>query len=330
MLFITFHGGGSPGINTVYAYDDLGNLLCDDVAKGAPGDLFESLRGLGLVSPSRDVLWVASGGKSDSGILAFVGSGYDYAYKSTVAQFSSLSALWHPFDFTSDGDGNFYVSNQDTNVVARLQVASDYLSATAAPLAPALPAGGTFLPGTFVASSNGDLPGVTATTPVSLDAGLAVLLDCTPPQAPIACKVANSVRGVLWVNGLLYVADEVAPAVKLYDASGRYLTKSDAGDGPVHLVVNDGVLYTASGDHLMYADVDGAGAIDFQQVKGLDVKDLSGMAFGASSDLFVASRKGKTVYKYANFSPTSPPKQAVKTWSVPDEPEFLLYVPGPN
>src|SRR5437879_10793558 len=62
----------------------------------------------------------------------------------------------------------------------------------------------------------------------------------------------HSVRGVAWANGRLYVADQPAGAVKIYDITGKYLGQSNKLEpgSPVHLVVHNGSFYVSGGDHI--------------------------------------------------------------------------------
>ncbi len=319
MIFVTFHGGPG-GLNNVAAYDDSGNKITEEVLQGADPDLLSELRDVRLVRGG--VLWVASGGKSASAILSFQGTGTAYQYLGPIVEYPGLVSILHPFGMAFDTSDQGYVSNQDSNVVVRLNV-TDFFSATPTVIAPALPSEGTFLPGTFVASSVGDLPGVPATTPVPTPAGLEVQVT--------GGKVVNSVRGVLWANGYLYVADEVAGAVKVYDATGAYRGEGTIA-GPVHLLLNDGILYTASGDNIFWAQLD-AGApqdLTFARVPKVSIDSISGMAFGPSGQLYVASRKGQTVSILENFSYQDGPS-GITEWpkKLKDEPEFLLYVANP-
>jgi len=323
MLLVTFHGG-SGGQNNVGAYADsganIGTELSLAVLAVPDPNLLSELRGIGLVADG--LLWVISGAKSASAILAFRGSGTSYAYTGApVVEYGPVNSLWHPFDFTFDGNSSCYVSNQDTDVVARLAVAADLLSATTTPVAPALPPG-TYLDATFVASSNGDLPGVPATTAVPSPAGLEVAFDCSASSV----SVANSVRGVVWALGCLYVADEVANAVKVYGPTGEYLGQSKPIDSPVHLVLDGQILYTGSGDHVYAAALDPSSPakLAFGKVKGISVKKVSGMAFGGNGAFYVASRKDKEIYKFPSVSSPS----GATSWKVADEPEFLLHVSG--
>src|SRR6202030_4031163 len=129
------------------------------------------------------------------------------------------------FDFTFDGAGYCYISSQDTNVVTRLAVTADGRIGTPAPLAAALPAQGKFLPGTFVASSVGNVS--SSTTPVSVPAGL---------EYSDEGEKKHSVRGVVWVNNALYVVDQPACRIKVYDKNGSFLGQSNGVESPVNLL----------------------------------------------------------------------------------------------
>lgn len=319
MLFVSFHGGkpskdNPTPVNNIFAYDKDGNRVTKTVLQGAD-NLLEELRGILL---QNSLFYVASGSKKQDSLLCFQGSGTEYSYVSALASNATVNSILHPFGFTFDSQSHCYVSSQDTNVVTRLVVATGGKTATAAPLAPALPAGGTFLDGTFVASSNGSLPGVPATTPVSPPAGLEVSF------SEGGAKVQHSVRDVVWVNGALYVADEPGNAVKVYDANGNYLGESNKVDGPVHLLVYSGTLYVSSGDQVFTSPLNASqpGQLTLQPIPSVQVKDLSGMAFSNSGEFYAASRTKNEIWKY-DSSFGSPAKFAK---NLPDNPEFLLHV----
>lgn len=342
MIFVTFHGGPAGGggrgpaatgkhptgtsINQVYAYDGSGNLLCDAVLAGIPaGVTLSELRGLALVGSN--LLWVLSGAKDASGIYCFRANGtvgYPYDYVGPVAAYDApASALLHPFDLTFDGAGNVYVSNQDTNVVAAFTIGEGNTTARANGVAPALPAG-IYWDGTVVASQNGALPRLSATASVPFDAGLAAEVQ--------GGKLTNSVRGVTWADGYLYVADEVAGFVKVYASTGLYLGKSAPLDGPTHLLAGGGWLYASAGNQIWAAQLDAAqpAALTFAAVPGVTIAKVSGLAFDPSgTTLYAASRTGCTVSVLEGFSPTAEPS-SVTTWpatgKLADQPEFLLDV----
>jgi hypothetical protein len=194
VLLVSFHGG--PGDqNNVAAYTDQGSTTSAGILTPSPPSDAE-LRGL-AVAPDGN-LWVANGSKHGSTITAYSWTGSTYVFVATVLEYPAAEALWHPFDVTFRADDACcYVSNQDTNVVARFV----YPGAAPAPVAPALPQTGTFLAGTFAASACGELPGVRQTTAVKVnDGGLAVTCEL---EAQCCCKVTHSVRGVLCANGAL-------------------------------------------------------------------------------------------------------------------------------
>jgi hypothetical protein len=333
VLFITTHSS-----TNVLAYSDDGALLTSEVLQGGPS--LSELRGLAVVSGT--LLWVVSGSQSDSLIAAYTRddenpSIYNYkasiaAYQASIAATSNpsqsgttlpLDSLLHPFDFTFDGS-DCYVSNQDTNVVVHLIVATDYLSATAGPVAPALTTtypNGNFLAATFVASAT-VVPSARQVEPVPTPAGLEVSFT--------GSKVSNSVRGVVVYNDQLLVADEVANVVKVYDTNGNFQAESNplTGGGPVHLMISDGVLYVANGNNVFAASLQTTSApsvIDLQPVAAIEVPKVSGMALGPDSSLYCGSRdqSAPRIYPYSGF----PDKlNAGNPWELTDMPEFVLYV----
>jgi hypothetical protein len=315
-------------------------------------------------------IWVLSGGADDSTILAFKRTGnsndsFTYTGK-PVAQYQSGSALLHPFDFVFDPDGYCYVSNQDTDVVARFVVDPKLLSATPASPPGALKGKGSFWPGTFVASADATLPrGAPKGSPhASTIAAPAGLEDWPPCANATSCpKLVNSVRGVAWANGMLYVADEVAAMVKVYDPDGNFTSPRTAPDssastsglvgtratdntppthGPVHLlVVNDAstqALLATNGRDVLSSPLDpkAPASLDFQPIANIKVPKVSGLTLAPAGVLYAASREkqpipGQTkqhafIYKYTNFA-VNPTLDTSFSVNVDDLPEFVLYVP---
>jgi hypothetical protein len=316
MLLVSFHGG-SDGQGNLAAYGDDRSTIGTAMLSPAPSAGAE-LRGLAFAPDGN--LWVADGSKHQSTIAAYSWSSTEdvFVFLTTIVQYPAAEALWHPFDFTfGAGAASFYASNQDTNVVARFV----YPSGAAAPVAPALPSGGTFLAGTFVASACGELPGVRQTTTVkSADGGLAVSCEL---DSKGCCKVSHSVRGVLWTNGALYVADEAGDKVRVYGDDGTYLGHGKLGS-PVHLLESNGVLFVTGKGGVYTAKLDPSkpASLDFSDVEGMPA-DAAGLAFDSSGRLYVAARTEKLIYRFLG---SSKPDPAWKPLSVPDEPEFLLYV----
>ncbi len=314
MLFVTLHGGKperNPHRNNVHAYDKEGNMITSCVLDDREGVILNELRGIYLVGK---YLYVANANKTQNSLLCYEGSGTEYRFVSRFASSQTCSAILHPFDFAFDGMGHCYLSSQDTNVVTRLIVSDDGKIGRPAPVASALPPAGKFLPGTFVASCNGTLCNP-ATTPVANPAGLA--------YSDVGAK-KHSVRGVAWANGRLYVADQPACTVKIYDITGKYLgvsNKLEAGC-PVHLLVRNGWLYASGGDQVFSAMLPNSpDKFVLKPISTVKVKNSGGMAFGNSGNFYVASRTEKTILKFdADFKPLK------FRCELPDDPEFLLHV----
>ncbi len=314
MLFVTLHGGKperDPHKNNVHAYDKDGTRITSSVLGESEGLILDELRAVYLVGK---YLYVANANKTQNSVLCYEGSGTQYRFVSRFASNQTSSGILHPFDFTFDGLGYCYLSSQDTNVVTRLIVSDDGRIGRPAPVAAALPTSGKFLAGTFVASSSGNLS-KPATTPVASPAGLA--------YSDVEAK-KHSVRGVVWANGRLYVADQPARTVKVYDITGKYLGQSnelEAGS-PVHLMVHNGSLYVSGGDQVFTTRLPSSpGNFVLRAINGVKVKNACGMTFGNSGNFYVASRTERTIWKFdPNFKP-------MKFHCVlPDDPEFLLHV----
>ena len=262
-----------------------------------------------------------------SEVLGYSGSGSSWSGAWVIAQYPAAEALWHPFDFTFSPDGSLcYVSNQDTNVVARYKVAQGRKRMIAAAIAPALH--GNFLGGTFVASSSGNLCKVRATTPVDEQhGGLGVTCDAQPTDC---CKPTHSVRGVLWANGALYVADEPGNAVRIYGEDGTYLGNGSV-PAPVHLLEAFGHLYATGTGGIFISDLAPGPPwmLSFPSTPSIQLEDAAGMTVGPNNWLYVATRR-KTGAQICVF----PHPDAVaaqpepKPFPVHAEPEFILYVPG--
>ncbi|HEV3040894.1 MAG TPA: hypothetical protein VHA33_24215 [Candidatus Angelobacter sp.] len=331
MLLVTFHGGKPSSnvpnpVHNVYAYKDSGGDPVETkVLHGADSYLKDAeLRGLAW---AYNHLYVANGRKDTNTVLRFKGSGTKYDFTNVFASReggsgqSGIDSIFHPYALTFDNAQYCYVSSQDTDVVSRLVISdSTGKTGSAAPIPSGLPAGGTFFSGTFVACSQGKLPGLSATTPVATPQGLEVEIENG--------KVQHSVRDVLLTGGLLYVCDEAASLVKAYDVNGNCKLVSNSVPSPAHLLLNHGQLYVSGGDAVMSAPLNSS-SIKFTAVADVDGKGASGMAFNAKGDkFFVADRKKNEVHSY-DVSSTgifSNKKKIIK--DMPDNPEFIYYVSG--
>ena len=329
MWYISFHGG-SGSINNILVYHDSGDEHSqpDLLPTGGSNPALQELRGFALVGNS---LYVLNAYKKYSQILIY-GSGGNGGYNFTevFASKDRTNSILHPYDLTFDTQGNCYVSSQDTNVVTGLDEAGSPL-AVAPYLQQQYPPPTEFLAGTIVASSVGALPGVRSPAPpnVSAPQGLEVsFTDSTDTE------VANSVRGVLFYNGYLYVADEPANEVKVYDSNTGALYGQIAGDNlsaPVQLLLNEatGVLYIGSSgnDSVVSYDISEkapSGIVTPTTFIDGEVKHVSGMGFDADGYFFAAERKAQKIKK---FPPDGSGSGKDFITNLPDDPEFILYVP---
>jgi hypothetical protein len=311
MLFVTFHGGKprtDPHKNNVHAHDKDGKRITSSVLRDSGEILLDELRGIHLVGK---YLYVVNGNRKENSVLCYKGADTQYKLVSTFVSSQSCKGIEHPFDITFDGAGYCYVSSQDTNIVTRLIISADGTSAMPAAQAPALPASGTFYPGTFVASSVGNLG--STTTPVYSPAGL---------EYSGSGKNKHSVRGVVWANNALYVADEPAGRVKVYDKNGTFLCQSNGMESPVHMVVWKDSLYVSAGNAVLTAKLPSSpGDFTLSPIEGVKVKKACGMAFTKSGHFYIASRSENSILKFdSDFKPM---KFECK---LADNPEFLLHV----
>jgi len=312
MLFVTLHGGKpekNPHKNNIHAYDKDGRLVDPSVLKKRPDVVLDELRGIYLAGK---YLYVINANIDLNNVFCYEGSGTDYYFVSEFISKDTCAGISHPFDMTFDRAGHCYVSSQDTNVVTRLKVSADGKTGTPAPISPALPAKGKYCPGTFVASSVGNLN--QTTTAVPRPAGL---------EYSAEGEKKHSVRGVVWAQNALYVADQPARRIKVYDANGRFLGESTDVESPTHLVVWKGSIYVSGSDEVQTAKLPNPpGNFTLSVIKSVKVKNGSGMAFSDSGHFFVASRTKRVILKFdADFQPMK-----FDCEELPDDPEFLLHV----
>lgn len=329
MWYISYHGG-SDGVNNIQVYHDSGkphdppNLL----PTGGSNPKLQELRGFAIVS---DLLYVVNAYKKYSQVLVYEGDESDgYSFNEVFASKDKVNSILHPYDLTFDNQGYCYISSQDTNVVTGLQGANSPL-AVASYLQQTYPPPDEFLAGTIVASSIGALPNVPTPTPpdVPTPQGLQVSFSDDSDT-----KVQNSVRGVLFYDGYLYVSDEPANAVKVYDVSTGKLYGQIGGHNlksPVQLLLDatTSVLYIGSSgnDSVVTCDLSqGAPSGTVSPTTFIDgeVKHISGMSFDADGNFYAAERTAKKIKMFPSDGSGSG-----KTFisDLPDEPEFILYVP---
>ena len=332
MWYISFHGGSS-GVNKILIYHDSGRQHShpDLLPTGGSNPALQELRGFGVVG---DLLYVVNAYKKYSQILVYLAGGAgDYSFKEIFASKDTINSILHPYDLTFDPQGHCYVSSQDTNVVTGLKGADSPLQ-IASYLQLQYPSPDKFLAGTIVASSIGALPGVPTPTPPNVLVPQGLEVSFTDDKDT---RVANSVRGVLFFDDYLYVADEPANAVKVYDGKTGELYGQIAGDNlsaPVQLLLTatTGVLYISSSgnDSVVSYDLSqGAPSGIVAPTTFIDgeVKHISGMAFDADGYFYAAERKAKKIKK---FPPDGSGGGKDFITDLPDNPEFILYVPKSN
>jgi outer membrane protein assembly factor BamB len=327
MFFVTFH----QAVSNVYAYDDDGNLLnrgMPNVLNSSANELDE-LRGIYFIN---DYLYVINGGKKASNILCFQGSGTSFNYLSMFVSNPANGPIYHPFAMAMDGNGHCFVSNQDSNVVAALNVLNNKqatLVTTPSAFLQARYPSGSFLAGTLVASSNGALPDMQPTTPVPQEFGG---LDVSIVSHKGKGKVQNSVRDLAYNQGLLFVLDEPGGLVRSYNAAtGQPLGVSNTLDSPTHLLINGATMYVSAGNQVLTSPIPNpqnttASSWAFQPLLSLGSSDsASGMAFDSSGNFYVGNRSTNKVHVFDSNNGFRPGN----TWpQMPDNPEFLLYMGG--
>ncbi len=314
MLFVTFHGGDPdkhPLRNNVHAYDKDGKLLSRSILDDTDGVILNELRGIYIV---KEYLYVANANRTQNSVLCYQGSDVRYRFVGKFVSHETTQGVLHPFDFTFDDSEYCYLSSQDTNLVSRFTVRADGKFGEPSPIPPDLPPHGNYLPGTFVASSVGNLNGL-PTTAVPTPLGLEY-------SAQAAKK--HSVRGVLWTNGALYVVDQPAGRVKVYGRTGQLLGQSNVVESPVHLAAHEGSLYVTGGNEVLVSKLSmPAGDLTLMPIPGAHIKNAGGMAFSESGHVYIASRTENLIYKFdSSFKPMP------FTCELPDNPEFLLHVDG--
>ncbi len=311
MLFVTLHGGkpgAHPHRNNVHAYNKEGKIVTPSVLEESAEVMLDELRRVSLFGK---FLYVVNANRTQNSLLCYQGADTSYEFFGKFVSQETCTGVVHPFDFTFDDAGHCYLSSQDTNLVTRLTVSANGEVGKPAPIAPALPRG-NFPPGTFVASSVGNLCGL-PTTAVPSPLGLQYSEDALKK---------HSVRGVAWANNALYVVDQVAGAVKVYDSTGKLLGQSNPVETPVHLTLHNGSLYVTGSDEVFTAKLSKpAGNFMLSPIPGLHIKNASGMAFTKEGNMYVASRTKNVILKFdSNFKPLH------FECTLPDNPEFLLHL----
>jgi len=327
MWYISFHGG-SPGINNIQVYHDNGkphsspNLL----PTGGTNPALSELRGFQIVG---DLLYVVNGYKDYSQVIIYeANDDGSYRFKEIFASRASIEAIFHPYDLAFDYDGNCYLSSQDSNVVTGLSgtqspmAIAPYLLNNYAPSA-------NFMSGTRVASAIGKLPKFNPPYPPNVPQPQGLSVKYTDSTNT---RIANSVRGVLCYDEYIFVSDEPANSVKIYSLKSGELYGQIKGSNlssPVQLLLNDGILYIGSSGNDSVVTYDLNNGVPTKIVTpstfidGL-VKHISGMSFGPDGNFYAAERKAQ---KIKMFPPDGKGDGQTIIKDLPDNPEFIMYVP---
>ncbi len=377
MLLVTFHGGssssdsgssdsgsGSSGssnssdskpVNNIYGYSTKdGTLETKAALHGVPSNVqLDELRAMAIYDGN---LYVVNGSKTHSYVFGFKGppkSGPEFDYLDTVI--GPGQSIMHPFAVAFDpSSANCYVSDQDSNVVAQVDLKVGKHGSVTGKLGKDCQSkflkgkypSHKFLDGTFVASQNGDLVGVAKVAPdvSAADGGLGVK-GSGKPLAP-----ANSVRDVAIANGILFVCDEVDKQINMYNLTdGTFLGASPSsgsgslnGSSPTHLAINGGVWVSADANlywSALPASASGA-SLSFQQVTIIAPSNnkIGGISFDDSGNVYVIFQQGTggtgsgTIGKYAVTAGSPPSLSNGTTFATmnDDTPEFCLWVSDSN
>ena len=325
MWWISYRGEGKAGVDNIGVFEDDGAprqkhpLLLDPSPDAQP---LHIARGFAQVGGD---LYIASAWRKDSHIARYRRSGATFRFAAVVVTSKHVSAMVHPFDVELGDDGRLYVSCQDTNTVLAILPKTRKPAPVALHLRKSFPKG-NFLPGTLVASSQGRLPecGDHAPLDVPSPQGLGVVLD-------LHGRPRHSVRGIIVHRRYLYAADEAGDAVKIFKIdSGRLVAhiKGKKLTKPVHLVLHGETLYigaAGTGSILAYdiPKVAPRGKLNARVVIDGKLKAPSGFAIGPDGDFYVAERFDQRVRRFSGKGK----KKGTFIDSLPDLPEFLVYVP---
>jgi hypothetical protein len=323
--WISYRGEGKTGVENIGVFEDDGTprkkhpLLIDPSADALP---LRIARGFALVG---DDLYIANAWRKDSHVARYRRHGDTFRFAEVVATTKNVSAMVHPFDVELGDDGRLYVSCQDTNTVIAILPKTGKPAPVAEHLRTKFP-DGNFLPGTLVASSQGQLPEVGDRAPLDVPSpqGLSVVLD-------VHGNPRHSVRGIIVHREHLYVADEAGDAVKVFEVKsgrvvarikGRKLTK------PVHLVLHGETLYigAAGSGSILAFDIPAnapRGKLKAQVIIDGQLKAPSGFAIGPDGDLYVGERFDQRVRRFS----AKGKRKGTFIEGLPDMPEFLVHVP---
>ncbi len=323
MWWISYRGESRHGIDNIGVFEDDGSprskhpLLLDPSPAAQP---LHIARGFALVG---DDLYIANAWRKDSHIARYHRHGDTFRFNEVLVKTEQVAAMVHPFDVELGDDGRIYVSCQDTNTVISLVPETRKPAPVATHLRKQYP-NGEFLPGTLVASSQGNLPEYGDRTPPDVPAplGLKVVIDKRGMPR-------HSVRGIVVHRKHLYVADEAGDSVKVFNVQSGELMARITGEelvAPVHLILHGETLYIGSsgtGSILAFnLSTPLSGELRASVVIDGKLDAPSGFAVGPDGDFYVAERKKQRVRRFSSDGK----KKGTFIDDLPDMPEFLVHV----
>ncbi|HEY2293319.1 MAG TPA: hypothetical protein VGM86_21675 [Thermoanaerobaculia bacterium] len=332
-FYVSFSGESSKSsqpITNVYALSTSGKTLSTTVLD--PSQTYLELRGMAFGPDGK--LYVCQAQKSHSAILQLSATtssgGYTRSFLGQYATPQSSSGLVHPYQPAFDGNGNLYVTSQDTNVATAFYGPASQQAGQAMPNSPFLQQSypsGTFNPGTFVPAYSADKK-VPKFTPVPTSQGGLTFAS--------SGSSTHSVRGLAFDNaGHLFVADEGKNRIGVYDAtSGAFLgaitqSSNHSINDPVALFFNaaNSTLYIGSpgNQRLFTYDVTNVAKKNFQAnvlIHDSKLDKLSGITVDAGGNIYTCSRKNNKIYKW------SPNGKSPSDFAGPfsDNPEQIIAV----
>ena len=358
MLLVTFHGGGSTGTKNIYCYSDGGGTPVNTaVLANAPSGVLDQLRAMVAFQPNPDSnfnLYVVVG-TPDGSVLAFSGPPWTgSAFNYLGVMIGAGQSIMHPFGVVFGSNKTCYVSNQDSNVVAQVNLSpakSGYLEGSLASgcqspyLTGKYPAPkNAFLDGTFVASHIGELAKINLANIPDVhhkDGGLGVDGSGTP------LKPANSVRDVAIANDILFVCDEADSQVNMYSLSssptlGTFLGSASVSGKrkPTHLAIQGTGIWVSADDKLYWGTLPSSPQSPTLTLSEIAItvpsgNKVGGISFDTVGNVYVLFQDGTggtgtgSIWTYsvqAGSPPTLSDGQSIVT-GLPDTPEFCLWIP---
>jgi hypothetical protein len=309
--YISFHGGDDDADwNNIHVFGLDGKPLGKALAVHTlpPGLELRELRGFEFGPDG--ALYIANAYQHASQVLRFTGKVNAHDQHEFIDVFVDRHqdnlGLAHPFDVTFGPDKNLYVPSQDTNVVGRYYGPHEKDGAPGQPMP--FPESLTrtkrrhLLPGTFVPSAE---------------------------HVPEGVRTVR--RTKFGPKGDLFVVDRDSDSVKRYETpSGKLRTvyKHHKLRKPVHLVMreSDGAVLVGSREQnaifVVDPDTDEIDVLVEPGAGGLDAP--AGMAIGPDGNLYVCSRKGKSVLRFDAQTGVPDPEPFISGLS--DHPEFISLV----